>query len=677
MSDRFAVTEIAVLCSVDAYLNPCLRMAISQAVKPRSEGFRSLIPSISIGSVMGLMAGLKSVRPERGRIPKSLSDHAGEDPPQSPTDFEPTTVSLNNPQRFRPTDGRATSPVWGLVFAALVLAALLIEEAFAFRAGTFSNGWKDYAAYLMLPGHNWRFRGAAIAFMVIAMVQVFVGLYLVQGLEKPTRMITLSIAWLAASFEQAYLGTYGRFSTEADLAMAVTDTALKHWKTAIELYFEKRSLFCALLFLALVRAPRARRFRNLTLAAFGTLTIGFYSLAWKLDDRLFSFRPFATVSLAASQRSLTALILGRALTPPVERDPLPLFNGAGPKTNVVFIVDESVAGDRLSLNGHARPTTPFLDRLEQEKRLVNLGLAVAGTTCSHSSGNLLLTGLGPEEMPATERLQKTPSLFQFAHAAGYRTHFFDGQMTTFWLGTRVFWKGSFGDWRMVDDWRPAGQFEAPTRAGTDRRLARAIRETLDETPEGAFIWIWKAGAHVPYTSCYSPAAALWGAAADRLDEPVSLLNAYDNCLVEVVDGFFEELLKPPHPWLDHTVFVYTSDHGQTLSRGGLRYTHCGNSPLEVVVPLFVVGDAAAVKSVDVSWRNAAAHENIFPSLLDFMGVPASARPTRYAPSFLHERTGEPQRVFRGPDLDRGPATAFPENLISAFALTKGIQKNRD
>ena len=558
--------------------------------------------------------------------------------------------------------------------ALLVLIALLAAEAFLFRSISFSNVWTGFFHYLLLPVHNWRFRGAALAFVCLSLFQVVGLLYLAQGLARPARAALLFVVWFAAAFEQSYLGTFGRFSTEQDLAMAWIDTGFQHWRTAIVLYFQGRSLVCGALFLVLLAMPQVRTIRKSALATFAATTLFFYTFAWTLDERLFSFRPFATVSIAAFERSLTAFILSR-MTPPIERDPVLSLAAGKPKINVVLIVDESVAGDHLSLNGYGRPTTPYLSQLEEESKLANLGLAVSGTTCSHTSGNLLMTGLRPEEMPATELLQRTPSIFQFAHAAGFKTHFFDGQMTTFWLGTRTFLKGNFGDWRSVDDWRPLQQFEAPIRSEIDQRLALAVRETLARSGAGEFIWVWKVGSHVPYTSCYADAGTIWAPTGDQLGEPISLTTAYDNCLVAAVDHFFETLLKPPHPWLSRTVFLYTSDHGQTLGRGGFKYTHCGSSPLEVVVPLFVIGDPEVVASVRKSWLNAASHENIFASMLDLMDVPLSARPRRYAPSLFEERTGDRRRMFKDANLDHGAAALFPENAIPEDLVRSSTHRN--
>ena len=64
-----------------------------------------------------------------------------------------------------------------------------------------------------------------------------------------------------------------------------------------------------------------------------------------------------------------------------------------PKNNIVLVIDESIRGDHLSVNGYKRETTPFLDALSQEDSFYNWGLAVAGATCSHPSNSLILTGV--------------------------------------------------------------------------------------------------------------------------------------------------------------------------------------------------------------------------------------------------------------------------------------------
>ena len=99
------------------------------------------------------------------------------------------------------------------------------------------------------------------------------------------------------------------------------------------------------------------------------------------------------------------------------------------------------------------------------------------------------------------------------------------------------------------------------------------------------------------------------------------------------------------------LLIYTSDHGQTLSEHGERYTHCGTSvdtaPTEANVPLFIISREPL--TVDTGFR--ASHANLFATQLDLMNYPKSERRHQYAISLLEARSSDSKtRYFWVGDL---------------------------
>ena len=75
------------------------------------------------------------------------------------------------------------------------------------------------------------------------------------------------------------------------------------------------------------------------------------------------------------------------------REDLPTFRASRrPLNSIIYVIDESIRGSNLSLNGYLRATTPFLQSLEARGRLKNLGICVAAGTFSHISNAYLITG---------------------------------------------------------------------------------------------------------------------------------------------------------------------------------------------------------------------------------------------------------------------------------------------
>jgi len=96
------------------------------------------------------------------------------------------------------------------------------------------------------------------------------------------------------------------------------------------------------------------------------------------------------------------------------------------RPNIVFIVWDTVRADHLSLYGHERRTTPFLDEWAQGARVYDNCISVGSTTVpSHAS---MFTGLLPTEHGTSNEKyvlsDKFETLAEELQAAGYGTYMF-------------------------------------------------------------------------------------------------------------------------------------------------------------------------------------------------------------------------------------------------------------
>ena len=178
------------------------------------------------------------------------------------------------------------------------------------------------------------------------------------------------------------------------------------------------------------------------------LNVAFYGFViWSLAK---SATSFPTTAFGEFMRTSTAVPLTMLRNYDGPRDRLAYHSDTTPTRNIVFVVDESVRSDHLSVNGYPRDTTPYLDELARRGLVYNWGESASGGTYSLSSNNLLLTGL--TDLPSTDhRLQKVPGIFQYAKAMGYTTYYLDDSLGTFWNGT-------YDDLRSIDHWENATQF---------------------------------------------------------------------------------------------------------------------------------------------------------------------------------------------------------------------------
>jgi lipid A ethanolaminephosphotransferase len=336
----------------------------------------------------------------------------------------------------------------------------------------------------------------------------------------------------------------------------------------------------------------------------------------------------------------------------VPRDPVSLVRAGTPVQRLLFIVDESVRGDLLSINGFAKPTTPFLSRIVADH--FNYGIAASGTNSSGTANILLQTGIDHLKVPDTDGLiLKTPNIFAYAKAAGYRTVFVSVRGIA---GTYSDFMSHY-DFESIDEAIYVRQSHPDMpRPQLDAQLEREILDVLHRHPdEKVFVYALKEGSHFVYRDAYPASAARF---PDRTgDTTTDVRNSYFNALAWTVDAFLETLLADLRQ-LDATV-VYTSDHGQGLGEAGDQSTHgkpVDPLPIQASVPLAILAtgaDNARVRSLAATAlqanRNRASHRHIFPTVLVLMGYEPAAVRRQYTAS-LFDVLPDEDRIFLSGDL---------------------------
>lgn len=419
----------------------------------------------------------------------------------------------------------------------------------------------------------------------------------------------------------------GRFLSTPDLQIA-SATPLNIWMGAGTLYFNWQFFlpllgFIALLFTAGNKDKRHQNFRLFFQICLYALFLGTYAVATNISTLL-------GPSLSSFFGTITQFGVG-SIAPP-SRVAIDYSHPGEPRNNIILVIDESIRGDHLSINGYHRETTPFLDQLDATDRtFYNWGVAVAGGTCSYISNVLMITGVRPgvDEFHLSDRY---PTVFQYAKAMGYRTYYMDVQTATLWNGLRG------QDLVYIDSWHKVIEFE--DGYDSDLRAADLVTQIVSTTT-GNFIVLNKRGVHFLYESSYPPEEEVWGPIpANYRQQPSLVINAYDNGIRYNLENFFGRLLSDPSI-LDDTTILYTSDHGQTLFENGVDWLHCNHTPQEARVPLFMLG--RNLPPVDENFH--ASHSNILPTILDLMNVPQAKRIYEYAPSLFSSTKDTPADYY--------------------------------
>ncbi|MBS1788249.1 MAG: sulfatase-like hydrolase/transferase [Acidobacteria bacterium] len=488
----------------------------------------------------------------------------------------------------------------------------------------------------------------------VGLFAAFVYWALISGIVS--RMIYFSIFAVSSFIEYTCQRTLLRFSNAEDIKLFIVMTNAEMQVDALKTFLNWQAIFPCVAFalcLLLFRIPkRSAGLKGLMVVLIGTF--GFYLIVAQRDILYKDYLTYPVVSVNACFRTLADYVKISITTPDVIREEVETVEGVPrPVNNIIFVIDESLRGDHLSLNGYARKTTPYLDGLYNKGMLQNWGIATSVTTCSGSSSLILATGLRVQDLPDTENnAHQAPTIFQYAKAMGYRTYFLDGQMN-------VLWSIKPTDMKYIDEWWGLNRF---LQINGDRMVVDfTIAETTGKiitNSHGNFIWVIKSGVHFPYYKRFPEKAAEWtpffanmGGGEKHQEE---FMNSYDNAIKYNLDIFFKSLI-PDYRIPDNTTIVYTSDHGETIGEGGNPNFHCGVTKNEVVVPLFIIG----YNQTKVDTKYKASHPNIFATLLDMMKVPDYIRKRQYAPSLLtaKEADSEP-RYYVGPGLNNRDKLKF-------------------
>lgn len=493
-----------------------------------------------------------------------------------------------------------------------------------------------------LLGIAWYFFGFSdkVAFYFSSLISFFMCFsffWLMLRTTQKLQSIYFVLFLVAVAIQYGFWKAVQRFLLVVELNLA-TVTPMDIWTGAAILYFDWRFIFPVLFLLWLIRLfSNPLNLKMKTGLLYGTSWI-FLVVSVNFGYSYFAINPEQGTSFTSFYQTVARFAAETMFAP--GRDQIAVSIETIPQNNIVLIIDESIRGDHLSINGYPRETVPYLSKIARETSFIhNWGLATAGATCSFQSNSLILTGVMPSKN-SFNLVYKYPTLFQYAKMMNYKTYYLDAQTNTLWNGL------TNQDIKYIDEWYMSKDIGSGIYI--DFQAAEMIRKIVSEST-GNFVVLNKRGVHFLYENSYPASESIWGPIPDDYkQQPGLVTNAYDNGVRFNVNTFFERLLPNLENAFENTIYIYTSDHGETLFEDGATTLHCSNTWQEATVPLIILGyleDAG-----DTTYK--ASHANIFATILDLMDVPIEARPYLYAPSLLHVNSSQnEERYFYSGNLD--------------------------
>ena len=306
------------------------------------------------------------------------------------------------------------------------------------------------------------------------------------------------------------------------------------------------------------------------------------------------------------------------LTAPLRKRIIPIINKSKKKLNidnVIFIVDESIRGDILSLNKFHIDTTPYLRTHSHD--IINLGVAVSSFTESYESNLIMRTGVREGTLPDTKRInEKNMPLVYYAKQMGYYTTILDAQGSGIVNGLRK------SDEKYIDKIISHKDLNCsiPFR---DHKFINIIANTINKHKKN-YIFFNKYGSHFKYEDTY-PLKKQYMFTPNKTYKE-KRLNNYYNSLRWSVDDFWKQLVSRIKN--KNVVVIYVSDHGQSLMEDPhYKRTHAGNKVEQSIVPLWLYAPDKVKKNLfenfGIEWlenKNHLTQFEIFPTILKLMGI---------------------------------------------------------
>ena len=263
-----------------------------------------------------------------------------------------------------------------------------------------------------------------------------------------------------------------------------------------------------------------------------------------------------------------------------------------PTDNIIFILDESIRGDYISINNPEVNTTPVLVKYLRDfpENIFNYGIMLSAATVSFPSRTAILTCI--DSLPDSNlKTFINPTLFDIAKANGYKTILMNVQ-------------GDFPDLvlrasdmaRINEIYLSSGDFDGEHNYNADMNAAKFIRDRL-KNEKGLFIFLEKVGSHIPYENRYpgeKPEHKIFMPKLAKNDffnlfdrKPEEVINSYKNAIRYNLDNFFAALFGENPLELQDCTIIYTSDHGQSLMEYGQKETHGTGYFEQAIVPFLI------------------------------------------------------------------------------------------
>jgi len=275
-------------------------------------------------------------------------------------------------------------------------------------------------------------------------------------------------------------------------------------------------------------------------------------------------RPNELWSLARNSIAVTDHFLGKTLplllldksTIPPWQEKVFVHDANSSVQNIVLIIGESLTSKHMSLYGYEKETTPYLDALaKQHKIIYRQGLSAGVVT---DSSIPMIINSAQKANALVHIINGTNNLFKFAQSEGYHTYFITAQSQEALKYIRTYLHPNYIDTYMDSSAAGYDYFSI----AHDDVLVRDFQKIPLKNRKN-FIVLNMAGSHSPYQAEVPVGYKPFG---DK-----KIVDQYDNS-VHYSDLILHQLFAQAEKLSEvSTLFLFTSDHGELVSEEGFGH----------------------------------------------------------------------------------------------------------
>lgn len=271
---------------------------------------------------------------------------------------------------------------------------------------------------------------------------------------------------------------------------------------------------------------------------------------------------------------LPRIIFDQQLIGEIKPSPSPIRNSSEP---VIFVIGESLSFRHMSLFGYYKKTTPFLDALHKNQKIIARKAISCGVSTDVAIPMLVHQSCGIDVIP--QIISGNSCLMKLANKNGYEVSFFTSQSGQELKGIYNYLCPS-----SIDNYQDgSSQSQDYDSNANDLKLIPLV-ENLDWNQKNKFVVLQMRSAHSPYNENYPSELEVFKANSEETWEE-ERVRTYDNS-VHLIDFFIKELISVLEKKIRgryHLVFI--PDHGQSVGENG-RFGHLQLVEEQYQIPFF-------------------------------------------------------------------------------------------